>query len=193
MVTQAARGSAAAGLTLSASVITIAYNPDRRLFTAATLEARVVNTSEINASGWTLHPFDGPLVYATRPASPMATDLITPAAKRNAGTAFGMWNTATRSATRGHQPVLARDVTRKPMSRLPHEAPQQPARTRTSIADEGHDPAASLSSVVADPSVTPTVHAEDTSSQIIIETIAESAIQAMRRGPSGAATSRADT
>ena len=39
--------------------------------------------------------------------------------------------------------------------------------------------------VVADPSVTPTVHAEDTSSQITIEMITESATHAMRRAPSG--------
>ena len=37
----------------------------------------------------------------------------------------------------------------------------------------------------ADPSVTPTIQAEDMSSQITIETIAESAIHAMRRAPSG--------
>ena len=89
----------------------------------------MVNSSDDKASGGTfqLHPLGAAFAVYTTPG---AVDPLVAPMKKRVGMTVGTWNTAVRRPTRGHHRCSARDVTRKPMSRLPSEAPQQPSRTR---------------------------------------------------------------
>ena len=87
----------------------------------------MVNSSDSKASGGTfqVHPLGTAFaVYATPLVAPMES------MKKSVGMTVGTWNTAVRRPTRSHHRPSICDVTRKPMSRLPSEAPHQPSMTK---------------------------------------------------------------
>ena len=89
----------------------------------------MVNSSDGKASGGTfqLHPLGAVFAVYTTPGT--VDPLVAPMKKR-VGMTVGTWNTAVRRPTRSHHRSSICDVTRKPMSRLPSDAPQPPSSTK---------------------------------------------------------------